>query len=33
MLLRQAHEALDRARLPQPDGLRHLADWVVGRTH
>lgn len=33
ILLRQAHEALDRARLHRPDGLRHLADWVVGRTH
>jgi farnesyl diphosphate synthase len=32
-LLGQAHAALDRAELSSTDILRHLADWVVDRTH
>ena len=32
-LLGQAHAALDGAELSTTDTLRHLADWVVDRTH
>ena len=32
-LLAQAHAALDTAELSTTDTLRHLADWVVDRTH
>jgi farnesyl diphosphate synthase len=32
-LLAQAHAALDGAELSSTDTLRHLADWVVDRTH
>jgi farnesyl diphosphate synthase len=32
-LLAQAHTALDGAELSSTDTLRHLADWVVDRTH
>jgi farnesyl diphosphate synthase len=32
-LLAQSHAALDEAELLTTDTLRHVADWVVDRTH